>query len=66
MKKSELHYNNKCIQLLKDLDKLKESISFFVKECAEVEAVVTIGSTPVSIKEAFSFNVNVEGMFFLV
>ena len=52
--------------LLKCLDELKKNIQLLVQHSTEVEAVVAIGSTPVTTKEAFTFKVHIKGNFKIV
>ena len=62
LKQSEVHYDNKCTQLLKSLDDLEEHLTKLLQNSDYVEAVVGVGSTPVSIKEAFTLTTFAKGM----
>jgi len=61
LKYSEVQYNKKCSQLLKSLEDLNEHLKVLVQKSSSVEAVVAVGSTPVSIKEAFTLTTRING-----
>ena len=60
-KHSEVQYDNKCLQLLKKLDDLKVHLKKLTQTANLIEAVVGVGSTPVSIKEAYTLTAFVKG-----
>ena len=62
-KRAEIQYSNKCAQLLKSLEDLKSCLESFVQKCDFVEALIAVGSTPVSIKEVFTFQSVLESVY---